>query len=47
MSDVSPKTNLEKLIRESYDLIHKYEAMIQVSSEPKEIKRAQRVFLII
>jgi hypothetical protein len=39
---VSRKTDLEEHIRESYDLVREYEAIIQTSSDPKEKARSQR-----
>jgi hypothetical protein len=39
---MSRKTDLERHIRESYDLIREYEAILQTSSDPKEKARTRR-----
>jgi len=39
---MSRKEDLEQLIRDSYDIIHQYEEIVQTSERPEEKARAQR-----
>ncbi len=39
---MSRQTDLENNIRESYDLIHQYESIVRLSSDPKEKARVRR-----
>ena len=39
---MSRKDDLEQLVRDSYDIIHQYEEVIQTSDRPEEVQRAQR-----
>jgi len=39
---MSLKTDLEKYIREAYNLIHEYEDLLQLSNDPKEQARSKR-----